>query len=108
MPKYVELGAVQKKIMEMIGDIRGTYLAQDIGKIPSADVQEVKHGHWIRCNDQGGVRCSKCRHATNETILRWYRDNENNICYQSAHPFYCSRCGAKMDLEEESLGEENN
>lgn len=44
MPKYVELSAVQKKIMEMIGDIRGTYLAQDVGKIPSADVQKVEHG----------------------------------------------------------------
>lgn len=100
MPKYVELSAVQKKIMEMIGDIRGTYLAQDIGKIPSADVQKVEHGRWIRCNDQGGVECSKCGHCTNERILKWYQEINGdtcNICYQSAHPFYCSRCGAKME-----------
>ena len=62
MPKYVELGAVQKKIMEMIGDIRGTYLAQDIGKIPSADVQEIKHGHWIGQPISGyaDCKCSVC------------------------------------------------
>lgn len=109
MPKYVELGAVQKKIMEMIGDIRGTYLAQDIGKIPSADVQKVEHGRWIRCNDQGGVKCSKCGHCTNERILKWYQEINGdtcNICYQSANPFYCSRCGARM-FEEEKNNEQN-
>ena len=101
MDKYVELGAVQQKIMEMIGDIRGTYLAKDIGEMSPADVQKVEHGHWIPCNDQGGVRCSKCGHCTNERILKWYRDNESNICYQSSNPFYCSRCGAQMDLEDD-------
>ena len=38
MDKYVELGAVQKKIMEMTRDTRGTYLAKNIEEIPLADV----------------------------------------------------------------------
>lgn len=115
MPRYVEVENLEVSDYVTVWDCNcsefGKQLVMaidDLQYLPAADVQEVKHGHWIRCNDQGGVRCSKCRHATNERILRWYRDNENNICYQSAHPFYCSRCGAKMDLEEESLGEENN
>lgn len=110
MNKYVELGAVQKKIMEMTRDTRGTYLAKNIEEIPLADVQEVKRGHWIRCNDQGGVQCSECGHATNERILKWYQEINGdtcNICYQSAKPFYCSRCGAKMDSDEEKNNEQN-
>lgn len=73
-------------------------------KVPTADVQEVKHGKWIRDDDQDGFRCSNCGHATNETLPKWYQEINGdtcNICYRSAKPFYCSRCGAKMDLEEE-------
>lgn len=76
----------------------------DLQSLPAADVQEVKHGKWIRYDDQdGGWRCSECGHATNERILKWYQEINGdtcNICYQSAKPFYCSRCGAKMDLED--------
>lgn len=75
----------------------------DLQSLPAADVQEVKHGKWIRDDDQDGWRCSECGHATNERILKWYQEINGdtcNICYQSAKPFYCSRCGAKMDLED--------
>lgn len=68
-----------------------------------ADVQEVNHGKWIRDDDQDGFRCPNCGHATNETLLKWYQEINSdtcNICYRSVSPFYCSRCGAKMDLED--------
>ena len=89
MPKYVELGAVQKKIMEMIGDIRGTYLAQDIGKIPSADVQEIKHGHWIGQPISGyaDCKCSVCGAICNVHVSAGIPTQR-----------YCYRCGAKMFL----------
>lgn len=108
MPRYIDKDKLINKLKEDYATlvkerwfddyVQGYSSAiDDVIAEPTADVQEVKHGHWIRCNDQGGVQCSKCRHATNEKILRWYRDNKNNICYQSSHPFYCSRCGAKME-----------
>lgn len=100
MSKYVELGAVQKKIMRMTNDVRGADIAREIGKIPAADVQKVKHGYWVQDDEQGGFRCSECGHATNERMLKWYQEINGdtcNICYQSAKPFYCSRCGAKME-----------
>ena len=97
MPKYVELGAVQKKIMEMIGDIRGTYLAQDIGKIPSADVQEIKHGHWIGQPISGyaDCKCSVCGAICNVHA---------NVGIPTQR--YCSNCGARM-VEEEKNNEQN-
>lgn len=85
MNKYVELSAVQKKIMERIGDVRGTYLAKDIGKIPAADVQEIKHAKWELLN-KNQSRCSNCGLVRNiETQVGWK---------------FCPMCGAKIDLEE--------
>ncbi len=71
-----------------------------LGLNSRTDVQEVKHGHWMPYNETEGWRCPECRHATNERLLKWYRDVDGNICYQSVAPFYCSRCGIKMDLED--------
>lgn len=52
-----------------------------IEKQPTADVVEVKHGHWIT-DENGIVICSECgeEHAWDE-----YRAT------------YCEDCGAKMD-----------
>lgn len=77
--------------MERIGDVRGTYLAKDIGKIPTADVQKVKRGHWIGKPISGyaDCKCSVCGAICN--------------VYASAGiptQRYCYRCGAKMWEEE--------
>ena len=58
---------------------------------PSADVQEVKHGHWIKTDDFTTVeqyaiykyKCSECGAHVDYGI-----DN------------YCYHCGAKMDGDE--------
>lgn len=59
--------------------------------IPTADVQEVKHGKWIK-NDSHGARetwvsCNLCSHTT--TILFAFSKDYN----------FCPNCGAKMDKE---------
>ena len=56
-------------------------IEDDIVKIPTADVVEVKHGHWIT-DENGIVICSECgeEHAWDE-----YRAT------------YCEDCGTKMD-----------
>ena len=85
MPKYVELSAVQQKIMKMIGDIRGTYLAKDIGEMSPADVQEVRHAKWM--TDRFGMERSICSNC--------------GAVYDGGDSFrFCPKCGAKMDLEE--------
>ena len=56
---------------------------------PSADVQEVKHGHWVKAEHRGCVtynesyaECSNC-HGEPLQFCRDFR--------------YCPNCGAKMD-----------
>lgn len=53
-----------------------------IAEVPTADVQEVKHGKWLWLD---GVRCSNCNHKLQTTGL----------------PSYCPNCGAKMRGEED-------
>ena len=59
-----------------------------IEALPSADVQPVRHGHWLRTgrtNVYGGfeVECSVC----NDSVMI------TNIEYEH----YCRNCGARMD-----------
>ena len=54
-----------------------------IDEQPSADVQEVKHGHWKqRMSTLTSVKCSECG------------------TYHEYDTRYCPHCGARMDGEE--------
>ena len=60
-------------------------------KFPTADVEPVKHGHWMGCD--GSViscRCSVCGKNT----FNLYEDDVDG------YP-YCPNCGAKMDEKEQ-------
>ena len=52
--------------------------------IPAADVEPVRHGHWINDIGYAGWTCSECG------------DHEGNKTDK-----YCHNCGAKMDGEEQ-------
>lgn len=58
---------------------------------PAADVQEVKHGEWIK-DDSDGCYCSACE---------WYADYDYDYVTNNGLGnddfIYCSHCGAKMD-----------
>ena len=56
----------------------------DLVDVPTADVEEVKHGTWYRGMENGTVyaKCSACGRKMNYS------------CYGYAR---CSLCGAKMD-----------
>lgn len=63
-------------------------ILDDVIEIPTADVEEVKHGEWIRggvWGDTGSVayKCSVCRETT----------------YDGNYFERCPHCGAKMDRE---------
>lgn len=68
-----------------------------IHAIPTADVVEVRHGHWVW--DENGMdwglgawKCSEC-HRKPET---WWEADKGNP-YRCAGSSYCNHCGAKMD-----------
>lgn len=65
---------------------------------PTADVQEVRHGHWINGNC-GDYVCSVCGWAFSDELPYMAReyDAETEEIMR-----YCMHCGAKMD------GGENN
>lgn len=69
-------------------DIQHNALREALNKVPSADVQPVRHGHWLRTgrtNVYGGfeVECSVC--------------NDNVMITNIEYEHYCRNCGAQMD-----------
>lgn len=61
-----------------------------IWNAPTADVVEVRHGHWIDYDDDiVSCECSACHKKFN-----LYEDDVNGYSY-------CPNCGAKMDREEQ-------
>lgn len=82
-----------------------------ISDVPTADVQEARHGHWIEDKEAGSLICSECGHFTDEIIGDFILSDEETsdtlgipqgtVIHMSMNPIYCSRCGAKMDEEEQ-------
>ena len=69
------------------------WVIKTIKNIPTADVQEIRHGYWIEKNldDFRKVECS-C------SMCGW-SGVENYDSYVDIHDFeFCPYCGAKMDL----------
>lgn len=63
------------------------FFSQIIDDEPTADVQPVKHGHWIEHPDdifplESSIECSVCGEQENVNI---HNDS------------FCPNCGAKMD-----------
>ena len=56
-------------------------IASEISAIPTADVEEIKHGHWIVDICTGKLQCSVCC-------------DDASCGNKSPH---CAACGAKMD-----------
>ena len=88
--KYIDADFLKQKISRE-WDMQDLYLPVHffdvVDDLPTADVQEVRHGHW-ECNyDRGAFYivyvCSECGR---ETLVK-----EN----------FCPYCGARMDGEEE-------
>ena len=61
-----------------------------IEAVPTADVEPVRHGHWVSEYDCGYTtpHCSEC----GETAL-----TKEETSYDYVYSSYCPRCGAKMD-----------
>lgn len=62
-------------------------------RVPTADVQEVRHGKWIKDNFNNTI-CSECKQYTIEN-----EDGYPIVELKEYKPFYCPNCGAKMDAD---------
>ena len=93
MSRYID--AEKIKYTEYInGDV--TVSKDLVEKIPTADVQEVRHGRWIE-KDLDNSR--KVEYAC--SICGW-SGIKNYDSYVDIHDFeFCPYCGAKMDEEEQ-------
>ena len=91
MAEYIDREAMLEQIArrepKMVGDkmISIDALRAFIMNRPVADVEEVKHGHWIIDKRTGKLRCSVC--------------GDDVFCGDLST--YCAACGAKMDEEDE-------
>lgn len=87
MPRYIEAvksaEIISEKLNIPLGDLIDVF-----AEIPTADVAEVKHGHWIYeedvigDTDTGQYRCSNCR--------------AGDIHLKKIDVPFCWKCGAKM------------
>lgn len=62
----------------------------DIEHIPAADVEEVKHGKWVKSSV---IKCSVCGSCTDIQSDEAYEKFIESYCY-------CPVCGSKLDLED--------
>lgn len=80
-----------KSKSEMIEDF-----CTELENAHTADVQEVRHGRWMDDKETGYLICSECGRFTDE-IIGHMIVHDGIIIRRSMPPFYCSKCGAKMD-----------
>lgn len=100
MPRYIDADNIKLKgisvfdqnleILIPLSDVR-----KSLQMTPTADVQEVKHGHWITkdlVNLKIECKCSECG----------YIGISNYDSYDDPYDFnYCPNCGTKMDGKED-------
>lgn len=65
------------------------WIHDEITNLSAADVQPVKHGRWILCDD-GYVRCSECNRKA-------FIENDETILTD-----FCHGCGADMRMDGDS------
>ena len=99
MARLIDADWVAERLKEWRDWIAGTYGENDdyvlcldtvlmkLDDAPTADVEPVKHGHWVKSNSDYEWECSFCGYG--------YTDYKITYCYD---------CGAKMD---EVKGEED-
>lgn len=93
MPRYIDANLLKA---EFTGNFAKAYATPLIKAIidgqPTADVQEIKHGHWNEENArQYSTKwiCSECREIS---YTAQHRGAEKQCTLN-----YCPHCGAKMD-----------
>ena len=101
MPKYAEVELVKREL-DGIGNVHGGIIAaikSIIDDIPAADVEEVRHGKWIKDatkrRGDGEIYDYCCSECQGEAYEGSYGNND-------VFSAYCHHCGAKMDGKEKT------
>lgn len=72
-------------------------IAIEIEGLPAADVEPVRHGEWLRTDDDWSslvtIQCSACGGE-------WCFEVDEDVHLLGYN--YCPGCGCKMDLEDET------
>lgn len=111
MADYISREAAVK-IAQEYGFVRGNFefghtlhsaaadcIAIEIEGLPAADVEPVRHGRWVRTEDDwNSLTTFQCTVCGEEFCFEIDEDLEL-LNYN-----YCPNCGAKMDLEDENDG----
>ena len=85
MSRYIDADKIRYRKAYALGTVA---YKSDIDKMPTADVQEVKHGKWKKSWAGTKIKeCSRCNYSIRAHMAGVYH--------------FCPNCGAKMDLEEE-------
>ena len=80
---YDEIAQYRDENMFGGGNLLVDDILEDINLSPTVDAEPVRHGKWIRVNDEFS-QCSLCKYPV---YASWLESN------------YCPNCGAKMDGE---------
>lgn len=87
MSRYIDAEKLTDSIFDWDMTIEDLYysLCKLVDDVPTADVQEVKHGTWENTNTPNQLRCSNCEIIH---FIAQYPHGETN---------YCPNCGTRMD-----------
>ena len=98
MTEYIERKALVHHLENCIDEVNNTNgYTEDfktclrlVKNLPAADVEEVKHGKWVKSSV---IKCSVCGSCT---------DIQSDEAYEKfiESYYYCPVCGSKLDLED--------
>lgn len=102
MAEYIKREALEKDLNIRLSALRGKNGYYDhytdgfdecvdrVENFPAADVEEVKHGKWVKSSV---IKCSVCGSCTDIQSDEAYEKFIESYCY-------CPVCGSKLDLED--------
>ncbi|MFR3879717.1 MAG: hypothetical protein ACLTX9_05220 [Oscillospiraceae bacterium] len=95
MSDYISREAAMEIVKRTSGDYAAAF--SEIRKLPAADAEPVRHGEWLRTDDDWNslvtIQCSACGGE-------WCFEIDEDV--QLLGYNYCPGCGCKMDLEDET------
>lgn len=108
MTEYINKEEFKKRINDMIREgiidkddtkvILCDFVLKLINGFPTADVQEVKHGHWVKNTHKADISFlfdeKEFYNALNER-LNYRANHTENEYFEHFATFTCSICGAK-------------
>lgn len=95
MSDYISREAAMEIVKRTSGDYAAAF--SEIRKLPAADAEPVRHGEWLRTDDDWSslvtIQCSACGGE-------WCFEVDEDV--QLLGYNYCPGCGCKMDLQDET------